>query len=303
MASWNFPSNGDGQIKGPADAGIENFNGTELVSLAREICQNSLDAFESDKKPVIIEFELYKIKNTDVPGYAELKDAMLKCARFWRKQNNIKTANFFDKAVEIMNKNHNTFFRIFEEKKHNLDLSNILDVPILLIEGQGSSGCCYTDLEALKQYYRDMYTNELGDDPESLEAQLEYIDEQSLKSFSNFENYKDWGDNTYLRSIRSTIINNFDEVDIDSNNIVYDEESKMILVPVNNPQDDIESFVEEVKDEWIFGVETCIGDPYGFTYDPDRELISIPADFSNLNAEYPIDPHTGATININMRCI
>ena len=38
MASWNFPSNGDGQIKGPADAGIENFNGTELVSLAREIC-------------------------------------------------------------------------------------------------------------------------------------------------------------------------------------------------------------------------------------------------------------------------
>ena len=41
---WNFPGNQDGQIKGVADAGIENFNGTELSSLARENCQNSLDA-------------------------------------------------------------------------------------------------------------------------------------------------------------------------------------------------------------------------------------------------------------------
>ncbi len=36
MIRWNFPSNQDGQIKGVADAGIENFNGNELSSLARE---------------------------------------------------------------------------------------------------------------------------------------------------------------------------------------------------------------------------------------------------------------------------
>lgn len=36
MARWNFPGNQDGQVKGVADAGIENFNGTELSSLARE---------------------------------------------------------------------------------------------------------------------------------------------------------------------------------------------------------------------------------------------------------------------------
>ena len=27
MISWNFPGNQDGQVKGVADAGIENFNG------------------------------------------------------------------------------------------------------------------------------------------------------------------------------------------------------------------------------------------------------------------------------------
>ena len=32
MISWNFPGNQDGQVKGVADAGIENFNGTELSS-------------------------------------------------------------------------------------------------------------------------------------------------------------------------------------------------------------------------------------------------------------------------------
>ena len=41
---WNFPNNGGGQIKSISDAGIETFTGTEIQSLAREICQNSLDS-------------------------------------------------------------------------------------------------------------------------------------------------------------------------------------------------------------------------------------------------------------------
>ena len=41
---WNFPSNNYGQIFGIADSGVETFKGTPIKSLAREICQNSLDA-------------------------------------------------------------------------------------------------------------------------------------------------------------------------------------------------------------------------------------------------------------------
>lgn len=40
--SWNFLGNQDGQIKGIADAGIENFNETELSYLAREIVKTHL---------------------------------------------------------------------------------------------------------------------------------------------------------------------------------------------------------------------------------------------------------------------
>ena len=44
MQKWNFPSNNYGQILGIADSGVETFKGTPIKSLAREICQNSLDA-------------------------------------------------------------------------------------------------------------------------------------------------------------------------------------------------------------------------------------------------------------------
>ena len=44
MAEWRFPSNDHGETKGINDSGVAQFRGTPLRSLAREICQNSLDA-------------------------------------------------------------------------------------------------------------------------------------------------------------------------------------------------------------------------------------------------------------------
>lgn len=72
--SWNFPENQDGQIKGIADAGIENFNGTELSSLARENCQNSLDAALDDNNPkVLVEFERYFVHDNQIPDIEEYR--------------------------------------------------------------------------------------------------------------------------------------------------------------------------------------------------------------------------------------
>lgn len=54
MSKWRFPSNDYGEKKGINDSGIATFRGTPLRSLAREICQNSLDAARD--KTVRIEF-------------------------------------------------------------------------------------------------------------------------------------------------------------------------------------------------------------------------------------------------------
>lgn len=37
MISWNFPGNQDGQVKGVADAGIENFNGRKRKTLQKNV--------------------------------------------------------------------------------------------------------------------------------------------------------------------------------------------------------------------------------------------------------------------------
>ncbi len=99
---WNFPSNNYGTLNGIGEAGIETFKGTPYRSLAREICQNSLDARMSEDKPVIVEFSYCEIPMSVVWGYGELKDAIENCLDFWKKQKNKKTVDFFRKAVKVI---------------------------------------------------------------------------------------------------------------------------------------------------------------------------------------------------------
>ena len=96
MISWNFPGNQDGQVKGVADAGIENFNGTELSSLARENCQNSLDAALNDSNPdVLVEFERYFVPSKQIPGIMEYRNILKKCKDFWDRSKSEKAKLFF----------------------------------------------------------------------------------------------------------------------------------------------------------------------------------------------------------------
>lgn len=98
---WNFPSNNYGMVYGIGEAGIETFKGTPYKSLAREICQNSLDAKRTKDKPVLVEFSLTQLDTDKVPGFQILRKAIESCLYFWRKQKNEKTVNFFQKAVGI----------------------------------------------------------------------------------------------------------------------------------------------------------------------------------------------------------
>ena len=98
MAEWNFPTNGGGVIRGLADSGIETFNGKKNSSLAREICQNSLDAAANSNKPVIVSFQLVEINPAEIPGYFEYKKILQNCRDFWKYNPNAK--NFFDNALD-----------------------------------------------------------------------------------------------------------------------------------------------------------------------------------------------------------
>lgn len=98
---WNFPSNNFGTINGIGEAGIETFKGSPYRSLAREICQNSLDAVVDKHKPVIVEFASSFVTEKQLPGYKKLKSALYSALNFWTKQNNKKTVDFFKSATKI----------------------------------------------------------------------------------------------------------------------------------------------------------------------------------------------------------
>jgi len=98
VSKWRFPSNDYGEKKGINDSGIATFRGTPLRSLAREICQNSLDAARA--KTVRIEFNAFDITPEKLPGRDVLKDTFERCYAFWNDQKAVTTKNFFANAID-----------------------------------------------------------------------------------------------------------------------------------------------------------------------------------------------------------
>lgn len=108
---WNFPSNNHGEVKGISDSGVETFQGTPLKSLAREICQNSLDAAIKNQT-VQIEFKGYSIPRSSFPDADGLVNAFRASSDFWKIQKSRTTTDFFDRALMMINSSDIPFLRI-----------------------------------------------------------------------------------------------------------------------------------------------------------------------------------------------
>ena len=106
MIGWNFPL-GE-QRQGVSGMDVQ-FKGEPLKSLAREICQNSLDAAINENTTVFLEFEKHKIDVRDIPGYADYKEAVIKCRDYWSDQDK---SYFFRDAVQQLNKDKIFVLRI-----------------------------------------------------------------------------------------------------------------------------------------------------------------------------------------------
>jgi len=134
MIKWNFPPNNFGQVLGFNDTGVVTFQGEPIKSLAREICQNSLDAKLSDE-PVIVEFSTFKIPAEELPGRDELLNAHEACAEFLKDYNDQKPRNFFKNAARALNSNsiellrisdYNTTGLLGSDKELNTDWTNLI---------------------------------------------------------------------------------------------------------------------------------------------------------------------------------
>ena len=112
MYKWSFPNNGFGQIMGVANAGFEHFRGEGLKSLAREICQNSLDARRDVNKPVKVEFVFDSLPSKSIEGFSEYKKVLEQCLSYWSRENNQKAIKFLNEAKIESNRDRINFLRI-----------------------------------------------------------------------------------------------------------------------------------------------------------------------------------------------
>ena len=105
---WSFPSNNNGDVNGISNSGVETFQGTPLKSLAREICQNSLDA-ALDENTVTVDFISFELSKEEIPGAEDLCDAFKRSLKFWEPK---KAQDFFKAALDVMNAEKIPFLRI-----------------------------------------------------------------------------------------------------------------------------------------------------------------------------------------------
>lgn len=106
MLGWRFPKLDGGNEQGFNNSGIETFSGSEMYNnLAREICQNSLDAKNEDVDgPVRVDFSVKELHISDYSEITELISVIDGCKAYWKDKMDSKLSNFF-KLVDRMQKN------------------------------------------------------------------------------------------------------------------------------------------------------------------------------------------------------
>lgn len=102
---WIFPTTFDGGGIGFNDGGTQIFKNASIQSLAREVCQNSIDAKEEEVSlPVEVEFSTFYITKEEFPGYSCFFDVITEeekyCKDFYK--NNTDALNYYSSAKKTL---------------------------------------------------------------------------------------------------------------------------------------------------------------------------------------------------------
>lgn len=114
---WRFPGNNHTDEKGLNTADMETFMKDPMSSLAREICQNSIDAKRENCQNAIVEFELFSINKNEIPGYERLKEEIYSCYDYRRNPDDKASLK---KMYEAINKDKIYCLRISDKNTTGL---------------------------------------------------------------------------------------------------------------------------------------------------------------------------------------
>ena len=87
---WRFPGNRFTNDNGLDTADMETFKKDAISSLARELCQNSIDAKRKDAKgPVKIQFKSFEVKREEIPEIDRISSQIDDCIDTWHTNKKI----------------------------------------------------------------------------------------------------------------------------------------------------------------------------------------------------------------------
>lgn len=109
---WSFLSRGYGETEGYSNGSLAEFKGNPLQALAREICQNSLDAADGSGNPVVVEFQPQFIDIESFPGMASMRDVIDACQRFWYEKGDVNTITFLNNAKDCLKQKKFSVLRV-----------------------------------------------------------------------------------------------------------------------------------------------------------------------------------------------
>lgn len=98
---WNFDTT-YGDHVGLEDGSIGAFKDKPFPSLAREICQNSIDARRNKNEPAKVVFHSFRMNSDDIPGVDELRSELSKCLQFWTAKGKKQAIDFFTNALSAI---------------------------------------------------------------------------------------------------------------------------------------------------------------------------------------------------------
>ena len=146
---WTFPSANNTGTYGLRSY-QEEFKDNPMFSLAKEICQNSLDAVDDENQPVVVEFNLCYISRKEFPQVEEFREVLERCKYFSKKTyKNKDQYYFYDDAIGIIADDNIPVLRISDfntngltgsDNKDNSDWSNLVKAVGVSDKGDGKGG-------------------------------------------------------------------------------------------------------------------------------------------------------------------
>ena len=139
--NWIFPGNNYSNENGLDTADMETFKKDPMASLAREICQNSIDAKAEGQKKTKVVFHSFAVTRNRIPKIERLEKEIASCLNYWSEKNSKSTVEQLSKMLSSIRQEKITCLRISDY--NTTGLSGVYDTEngsfYLLTKGSGIS--------------------------------------------------------------------------------------------------------------------------------------------------------------------